>query len=680
MSQLHALNTQFQLSRSLLPEDIASLVSEVSLRVKQRIAWLESLKENELNQQQYMFELDKPEHELIWRRSDSNPFRDELLKVIEARNANDGGRLNELSRLFGFAQEDTHLFELCVVAYLVPHIANLFSVIKSEPTNSVTELLVSRLYDYGYYYSIKSESPLIVWGILREGVTSHDEHYFKIDEHIMNWLMNDPGLHRLLTGRAAIVKSKPPLQKPTLEIFAEEIRQKLLTIKDCKLVIAVEGECRSGKKTIAAFLSEYLSFPLLAFNSFSASEPELKSIITLAHRQAYLDKVALYWSNQEFIQHASIPNFPIQFVGISPGESLVVSDSYTLVYYRIPELTIEQKEAIWRQSFKGFHSFNEDQRRSILSRRMSIGELHSEINAGEQDFDKLIQNINRRELNQFDRLAKPLNSEFTRDDLILKNSTLKQIDDFIFEAKVRDEFWENSKATRLFPRGTGLVVLLAGSPGSGKTMSAQVVANELNRPLYRVDLASVVSKYIGETSKHLSKLIEQAAESNIILFFDEADALFTNRTEVNDAHDRYANTDTNFLLQAIEDFPGVAILATNKKSNLDNAFVRRLRYVIDINEPDSLLRFQLWNKLSSEIFEVSNDRFKPFFKILSEQYALTGAQVKFILLSATFSARQQGTKVSAEHILKGLQRELLKTGRHLSEQEISILHRSARAV
>src|SRR5262249_34306246 len=178
-------------------------------------------------------------------------------------------------------------------------------------------------------------------------------------------------------------------------------------------------------------------------------------------------------------------------------------------------------------------------------------------------------------------LGRLVQCQCTCDDLVVPERVPEALEDFAFEARDRVTFWESPCAQRLFPRGTGLVALFGGPPGTGKTMAAQVIAAALELDLFRIDLAPVVSKYIGETAKHLGQIFARAARMNAVLLFDEADALFSKRTEVKDAHDRYANADTSYLLQLLEEYRGIVILATNKKQNIDPAFIRRVRYVFE---------------------------------------------------------------------------------------------------
>jgi SpoVK/Ycf46/Vps4 family AAA+-type ATPase len=256
------------------------------------------------------------------------------------------------------------------------------------------------------------------------------------------------------------------------------------------------------------------------------------------------------------------------------------------------------------------------------------------------------------------------------------------IQELIFEAQERLLLWEDPALRRLFPLGTGLMALFCGPPGTGKTMAAQVLAAELGLDLYRIDLASVVSKYVGETARNLDRVLTTAARMDVVLFFDEADALFGKRTEIRDAHDRYANTDTNYLLQAIEGYPGIALLASNRKGNIDAAFLRRLRHVVEFHKPDAGLRLQLWDRTLMAIAgEAARDAAIDALPTLAASFELSGAQIKFAVLHALYGARREGGGVGVRHLVGGVERELQKEGRGLARAErerlIALEHRSA---
>jgi SpoVK/Ycf46/Vps4 family AAA+-type ATPase len=240
-----------------------------------------------------------------------------------------------------------------------------------------------------------------------------------------------------------------------------------------------------------------------------------------------------------------------------------------------------------------------------------------------------------------------------------------------FEADERSDFWRQSAARRLFPQGRGLVTLFSGPSGTGKTMAAQVIAARLTQDLCRVNVAQLVSKWVGETPKNVEQVIRVAAEHDVVLFFDEADALFARRsTEIRDAQDRFANTDTAYLLQAIESYPGIAILATNLKTNIDAAFLRRLRYLVEFPKPDANLQHTLWTKLVTGLAgEARAKALDSAFALLSTVSDVTGAQIKFAVLAALFAARAENKPLNANHLLTGLDRELAKEGRAIGPRE-----------
>ena len=200
---------------------------------------------------------------------------------------------------------------------------------------------------------------------------------------------------------------------------------------------------------------------------------------------------------------------------------------------------------------------------------------------------------------------------------------------------------------------------------------AQVIAARLTQDLCRVNVAQLVSKWVGETPKNVEQVIRVAAENDVVLFFDEADALFARRlTEIRDAQDRFANTDTAFLLQAIESYPGIAILATNLKTNIDAAFLRRLRYLVEFPKPDAGLQRTLWIKLVTALTDAKRARaLAGTFDRLSAATEVTPAQIKFAVLAGLFAARADNQPLNARHLLIGLDRELAKEGRAIGPRD-----------
>ncbi|HEX8308492.1 MAG TPA: ATP-binding protein, partial [Allosphingosinicella sp.] len=222
-----------------------------------------------------------------------------------------------------------------------------------------------------------------------------------------------------------------------------------------------------------------------------------------------------------------------------------------------------------------------------------------------------------------------------------------------------------------YGRRAGLIALFAGPPGTGKTMAAGAVAHMLGIDLYRIDLSGVVSKYIGETERNLESIFQAAERATAVLFFDEADALFGKRSEVQDAHDRYANIEISYLLQRIERFDGVAILATNLKQNLDEAFMRRIDFVVDFPVPQAADRLRLWGKLARTRAPLSDD---IDFALLAERYELTGGEIRNCALAAAHAAARDGVAIAMRHLVAAVAREYVKQGQPLRKALFADLH------
>ncbi len=214
--------------------------------------------------------------------------------------------------------------------------------------------------------------------------------------------------------------------------------------------------------------------------------------------------------------------------------------------------------------------------------------------------------------------------------------------------------------------GKGLTVLFSGPPGTGKTMSSEVIANELGLDLYKIDIPQVISKYIGETEKNLKSIFAEARNSNAILFFDEADAIFGKRSEIKNSHDRYANIEVAYLLQEMESYEGITILATNFNENIDEAFFRRIQFHVQFTMPDKDMRKKIWLKLFPREAPVAKD---VNFDFLAQKYELSGGNIKNIVLNAAFWAVELNCEISMKLILEAVRDELQKSGKIFTKDD-----------
>lgn len=256
--------------------------------------------------------------------------------------------------------------------------------------------------------------------------------------------------------------------------------------------------------------------------------------------------------------------------------------------------------------------------------------------------------------------AQRLLSPYRFKDLILAPEALGQIHEACDQMRFRHVVYNDWGFDQKITYGTGLGMLFTGPPGTGKTLSAQVIANELGLELYRVDLSQVISKYIGETEKNLKAIFDEAALSSAILLFDEGDALFSKRTEVNDSHDKYANVETSYLLQKIESYEGIAIVTTNLLSNIDEAFIRRFAFVVHFPLPTPEYRRQIWRNVFPKEVPLSKTLDLEF---LADHFELTGGNIKNIALNAAFLAASKSRAVTMKDLLLSVMSEISKTGK-----------------
>ncbi|TCL69507.1 ATP-binding protein [Rhizobium sp. BK251] len=258
-------------------------------------------------------------------------------------------------------------------------------------------------------------------------------------------------------------------------------------------------------------------------------------------------------------------------------------------------------------------------------------------------------------------LAQRIDTRVTFDDLVLPSGQTATLRDIARHLRHRDLVYEDWEFGRKHQLGQGLVALFAGEPGTGKTLAAEAIASEVELDLYRVDLASTVSKYIGETEKNLKRLFDAAEASGAVLLFDEADALFGKRSEVKDSHDRYANIEVAYLLQRVEAYRGLAILTTNMKSALDRAFLRRIRFVVTFPFPDMAAREQIWRKQFPPVAPLGDIDFVELSRL-----NLAGGHIRSVALAAAFKAAEKGSAIDQELLIAAAREEFAKMERNFS--------------
>lgn len=256
--------------------------------------------------------------------------------------------------------------------------------------------------------------------------------------------------------------------------------------------------------------------------------------------------------------------------------------------------------------------------------------------------------------------AAPLDTVHSLEDVIVSGRVARKLRELVARIQLQERVVRDWGFAHRHDNVQGLLALFHGPPGTGKTMAAAALAKTLGMPAFRVDLSALVSKYIGETEKHLARVFDRAARQRCILLFDEADAVFGQRTEVSDSHDRYANQEVSYLLSRVESHPGVVLLTTNLLANIDDAFQRRIQLVVEFPEPGVGERIRLWESVVPPELPLAPEL---DFQSLAEQFSLTGAQIRDATLDAAYRAAGDGQVVTEPHLMAGIRRQYEKAGR-----------------
>lgn len=448
-----------------------------------------------------------------------------------------------------------------------------------------------------------------------------------------------------------------------------------------KLFFYLHGQKGSGRKLNYAYMAaEYGKSLAVVPYAKLQSEEHLRDILTeclLHHAMLVVEMpekaeeclpILLYWMEQEetlFLvgdQEDIFCDIPDdrRYVPFEIDTHAVLSDR-DLFRKLTMDYRWEQEQD--RQDFLGRYDFLPGKMKEILGLASSYGLADGRDCITAYHLRQAVLRSGGHSLRKY---AKKVQCAYTIDDLILPDMQKEKLLHICRRVKNRKFVYEEWGFQEKSAYGNGVSVIFAGSPGTGKTMAAQVIAAELGMELYRVDLPSVVDKYIGETEKKLNRIFEEAADSIAILFFDEADVLFSKRTEIKESNDKYSNMEIAFLLQKMEEYEGVSILATNYLQNFDEAFRRRISEIIDFPIPDEVLREKMWRTMIPDRLPVSQDIDYPF---LAKQFQVTGSVIKNALIYGAFLAAESKKILTMEEILKGISHELEKSGRKLGRQD-----------
>jgi adenylate kinase family enzyme len=689
---------QIDLAAEAVTERVSSasvlelILLRARLRAQRRAAWLTHLGNNAEEGTQIALDAnlaacldgrDTPEAEAVWydRAELVQPLNEELDWVEQALAGEPGVRLQQLHSLFRLSEPEIDLLQTCLAPAIDPTLGMVYAYLQQHPArNYATEALAARLFGYGRRSMWHAGGPLAAWGLVSAGEAAPGEPApLAVDPLIIAWLQGELHMDPALVEPVQMVEPREPLESWPVEMTAQLIQHAIERESTVRVLLA--GPSASGRRTFAAAVAVWFGMQTLSVDTTEITDADWPDTFMRAQRLAVMGSAALVWHGSRLDRHwpRNVAPAPIQFVACDPGQ--VVHPCEHVVDHRIdmPAPTLDERRSLWKANLPESATWPVNDLETLVTRyRLNAGDIVSVARrapASAREAAAFARELTRQWLGELGRL---LDCPFTWDDLVVPERLCEALADFAFEARDRVTFWEHPGARRLFPRGRGLVALFSGPPGTGKTMAAQIVAADLELDLFRIDLATVVSKYIGETAKHLARIFARAARMNGVLLFDEADALFSKRTEVKDSHDRYANADTSYLLQLLEEYRGIVILATNKKQNIDPAFTRRVRYVFEFPRPDAAERRRIWRQVIGELSEDETLKFLDrTIEALAANVELSGAQIKNAVLASIFAARRSREPLAMPLLLRGIEREMGKEGRLVGTRERERLMRDA---
>ena len=594
-----------------------------------------------------------------------------------------------LTQRLGLSPFEQQILLLCVGLELDSGIAALCAPCNRDPGRPYpTFALALSLFDSPSWDALSPERPLRYWRLIeinQPGGQPLTVSALRADERIVNYVKGlnylDDRLAPMLSSlNVASTSELPPSHRQNVDTVINRFKQ----VEKGQSLPLVEllGSDTATKQLLASAVASQLQLNLyrLSAGTLPAQAGDLETMVRLWQRESLLLPLALYVDAAEAANESSplgasssINRLLERIDGVVFLDTREVWPTMgkTVLHVDAAKPTSAEQEAAWQQSL-GQQAGDSP---ALLAGQFNLSlptiqsvaaEVLSDTSASASGslFDRLWRACLANTRPRLDALAQRLEPKVTWDDLVLPDAEQTVLQEVADQVAQRSRVYGTWGFGEKMTRGMGISVLFAGESGTGKTMAAEVIANYLRLNLYRIDLSAVVSKYIGETEKNLRRLFDAAEDGSAILFFDEADALFGKRSEVKDSHDRYANIEINYLLQRMEAYRGLAILATNMKSALDQAFLRRLRFVVNFPFPAVAQRKVIWQK----VFPASLPKDTLDFDRLA-RLNMTGGNIHNIALNAAFLAARAGSPVSMSHVLEAARAEFRKLDRPINETD-----------
>lgn len=579
---------------------------------------------------------------------------------------------------------------LCVAMELDTRVPALCAQALGDPAAPYPTFgLAMALFETPSWDAMSPQRPLRYWQVVEPavgGTQPLSSAPLRADERIVHYVK---GLN-LLDPRLALLGAAfdggaplPASQQAAADQVAE--RWTAADLAAPAPVAVLIGPDREAKKLVAAAAAARLDRKLhvIAAEGLPTGPADLDRLARLWQREAALLPIALYidaeGTGYASERDAAVSRFVSQaarsdgFIFLGSREPWEPA-GFEAVLVTCARPTSAEQDAAWRDALAALPEAERDNAAGKLAGQYSLNlpeiaqvAALTPAEPPETLADRLWARCRERVRPRLGSLADRIEPRATWETLVVSRETEQLLRSMTAQVAARSHVYSRWGFAERMNRGLGVTALFAGDSGTGKTMAAEVIANDLGLALYRIDLSQVVSKYIGETEKNLQRVFDLMEGGGAILFFDEADALFGKRSEVRDSHDRYANIEVNYLLQRMETYTGVAILATNIQSALDPAFVRRLRFIVPFNFPSPAERQALWEKVFPEATPVEGLDPERLARL-----SLTGAGIHNVALQAAFLAASEGGSVTMPLILRAARTEFRKMDRPLNEAEFRV--------
>lgn len=630
----------------------------------------------------------------------------------QARAAGQRLRLRSLAETFELDEFAWWSFIVCMAPALDLRYERLYAYLQDDVTRTlpradfILRLLApgDRLARLDYLHHFESYAPLRQYRLLIPAEDSHAPHGalrqpFRVAQGVLDWALGVYAPQSAL-GDWAGVRLPPDdaleRQQAAAAVFAHPGMPPARSLERLSPLVCFHGPDSRQQSLAAGQLADALGRILLWVNlPPDAQEADALERLAPAVRDARMLEAILHVQGADALQddEGALRQAAFRLLRLS-GQAVLLStrkpirlpgdmpgNDYPLMQVPFDALTLAGRAGLWASALEGARDEAiTDADLRLLSGQFSLssGQITAAASAAlaqavqfgrALQVDDLFRAARFHSGHHLAELAHKIEPRYSWEDLVLPPTQEDMLREMVNMVKSRGLVLEDWGLGRKLTAGMGVSALFSGPPGTGKTLAAQIMAHELGIDVYRIDLSTVVSKYVGETEKNLERIFTEASQSNAILFFDEADTIFGKRSEVKDAHDRYANIEVGYLLQRMENYNGVAILATNLRANLDEAFTRRLQFIVNFPFPDEDYRLKIWQVLMPPNMP-RNETLD--LKLMADRFKMSGGSIRNIIVSAAFLAASNGGRVEMRHLMHGARREQQKMGKLLTESDFSL--------